>query len=72
MKNKLQKLSEKAQENKNKYINTWKKENVKRICLEVSPDKFQQIKAGAQNSGESVNGYIKKAIDDRLKNDDML
>ena len=68
----MQKLSEKAQENKNKYINKWKKENIKRICLEVSPDKFQQIKASAESSGESVNGYIKKAIDDRLNKENML
>lgn len=68
----MQKLSEKAQENKNKYINKWKKENVKRICLEISPDKYQQIKANTEKTGESVNGYIKKAIDDRLSKDNLL
>lgn len=68
----MQKLSEKAQENKNKYINKWKKDNVKRICLEISPDKFQQIKASTEKTGESVNGYIKKAIDDRLSKDNLI
>ena len=68
----MQTLSDKAKENKLKYIHKYNKEKYKRIALNVSPDKFQQIKAGAENSGESVNGYIKKAIDDRLKKDNML
>ena len=65
----MQKLSEKAKENKIKYINNWKRQNVKRIGLEVSPAKFDEIKQAADSSGESVNGYIKKAIDERLYKD---
>ena len=65
----MQKLSEKAKENKIKYTNNWKRQNVKRIGLEVSPAKYEEIKQAADSSGESVNGYIKKAIDDRLYKD---
>jgi predicted HicB family RNase H-like nuclease len=65
----VQKLSEKAKENKIKYTNNWKRQNVKRIGLEVSPAKYEEIKQAADSSGESVNGYIKKAIDDRLYKD---
>ena len=68
----MQKLSEKAKENKNKYITKYHKEKYKRIPLDVSPDKFQQIKASAEKTGESVNGYIKKAIDDRLSKDNLI
>lgn len=65
----MQKLSEKAKENKIKYTNNWKRQNVKRIGLEVSPAKYEEIKQAADSSGESVNGYIKKAIDERLYKD---
>lgn len=60
------KLSEKAMNNKRKYIREYTKENIKRIPLEVSKAKYEEIKAEAQRLGESVNGYIKKAIDERM------
>ncbi len=59
-------LSEKAKQNKRKYTSEWKKVNIKRINLEVSHDKYNQIKQAADTSGDSVNGYIKKAIDEKL------
>ena len=59
-------LSDKAKENKIKYINKWKKENIKRIGLEVSPQKYEEIKQAAETSNEKINTYIKKAIDERL------
>ena len=59
-------LSEKAKQNKNKYNNEWKRKNVKRIGLEVSHEKYKEIKQAADTSGDSVNGYIKKAIDEKL------
>lgn len=61
-------LSEKAKQKQNKYIANWKRENVKRIGLEVSHNKYNEIKAAADSSGDSVNGYIKKAIDEKLQN----
>ena len=45
----------------------YKKENLKRIPLDVTKEKFVEIKAAADSVGESVNGYIKKAVDDRIK-----
>ena len=65
----MQKLSEKAKENKLKYIHKYTKEKYKRVALNVSPAKYEEIKQAADSSGESVNGYIKKAIDDRLYKD---
>ncbi len=58
-------LSEKRKASMYKYA----KENLKRIPLDVTKDKYQEIKAASERAGESVNGYIKKAIDDRLKKD---
>lgn len=59
-------LSDKAKENKTKYDIEYHKKYFKRVPLDVSLSKYDEIKAAADNAGESVNGYIKKAIDDRL------
>ena len=53
--------------NKAGYDVKYAKEHLKRIPLDVRKDKYEEIKAAAEASGESVNGYIKKAIDDRLQ-----
>ena len=42
------------------------KTKLKRIPLDVQKEKYEQIKAAADLTGESVNGYIKKAIDERM------
>ena len=46
-----------------------KKEKYRRISLEVTHEKYAEIKEQSERTGESVNGFIKKAIDDRLNND---
>ena len=43
------------------------KNNLKRIPLDVQKEKYEEIKAAAETSGESVNDYIKKAIDERME-----
>ena len=43
------------------------KKSLKRIPLDVQKEKYEEIKAAADKTGESVNGYIKKAIDERMK-----
>lgn len=42
------------------------KKNLKRIPLDVQKEKYEEIKAAAERAGEPVNGYIKKAIDERM------
>lgn len=42
-------------------------ENLKRIPLDVPKVLYEQIKIAAMDNGESVNGYIKKAIISRMK-----
>lgn len=51
--------------NKTKYDLEYAKKKLKRIPLDVQKEKYDEIKAAA--AGESVNGYIKKAIDDRME-----
>jgi len=43
------------------------KKNLKRIPLDVQKEKYEEIKAAADRAGETVNGYIKKAIDYRMQ-----
>lgn len=55
-------LSEQRKESMYKYA----KENLKRIPLDVQKEKYEVIKAAAAAAGETVNGYIKKAVDMRM------
>lgn len=45
----------------------YKEKNVKRIPLDVQKEMYERIKDAAQKNGESVNGYIKKAIEERME-----
>lgn len=41
--------------------------SLKRIPLDVQKEKYEEIKTAADAAGESVNGYIKAAIDQRIE-----
>ncbi len=53
--------------NKNEYMYQYAKAKLKRIPLDVTKDKYEEIKAAAEKQGESLNGYIKKAIERRIE-----
>jgi predicted HicB family RNase H-like nuclease len=44
----------------------YREKSIKRIPLDVQKEKYEEIKAAADAAGEKVNGYIKKAIDERM------
>ena len=48
------------------------KKALKRIPLDVQKPKYEQIKAAADSVGETVNGYIKTAIDERMERQGFL
>ena len=56
-------------ENKAKYDMQYAKNNLKRIPLDVRKEKYEEIKAAAEAADESVNLYIKTAIDQRMERD---
>ena len=60
-------LTEQRKESMYKYA----KAKLKRIPLDVQKEKYEQIKAAAVRNGESVNGYIKKAIDERIERNSL-
>lgn len=49
------------------YTLKYAKEKLKRVPLDVTKEKYEQIKAAAEKSGESVNGYIKTAVEQRMQ-----
>ena len=51
------------------YLYDYQKSKLMRIPLDVQKEKYEEIKAAADHAGESVNGYIKKAIDERMERD---
>ena len=55
-----------TKEEKARYDIEYAKAKLKRIPLDVPKEKYEQIKAAAESVNESVNGYIKKAIDERI------
>ena len=55
--------------NKTKYDLEYAKKKLKRIPLDVTKEKYQEIKIAAENANESVNGYIKKSIEYRMISD---
>ena len=50
---------------------TYAKENLKRIPLDVQKEKYEEIKAHAEAREESVNGFIKRAIDETMERDNQ-
>jgi predicted HicB family RNase H-like nuclease len=65
----VQKLSEKAKQNKDKYIAEYKKKHYKRITLDLHNETYTKIKTICDDTNQSVNGYIKQAINDKLENE---
>ena len=52
-----------------KAVAKYMKNNYDEIKVRVEKGKRKIIKAAAEQAGESVNGYIKKAIDQRMEQD---
>lgn len=60
-------LSDKALNNKKQFSINYAKEKYKRIPLDVSVKKYEEIKNYATDHGETVNGFIKRAIDETIE-----
>lgn len=43
------------------------KQKLKRVPLDIRIAKYEEIKETAESVNESVNGFIKKAIDNRIE-----
>ncbi len=58
-------VSKKQQASVTKYV----KDHYDRISVTVPQGKRDQIKAHAESQGESVNGFINRAIDEQMQRD---
>lgn len=56
-------------EKKRDYNMQYAKDHLKRIPLDVPLQKYDEIKEAAAGAGETVNGYIKAAIDRRIESE---
>ncbi|WP_026659119.1 ribbon-helix-helix domain-containing protein [Butyrivibrio sp. AC2005] len=54
---------------KSQYHNEYAKKKLKRIPLDVSLEKYDKIKKHASTKSETVNGFIKRAIDEAIERD---
>lgn len=45
------------------------RESLRHILLGIHKEKYEEIKTAADHAGESVSGYIKKAINERMERD---
>ena len=50
-------------------VNKYMKENYDEIKVRTEKGKKERIKAHAESLGESVNGFINRAIDEQLQRD---
>lgn len=48
------------------YFLEYAKRNLKRVPLDLPKEQYEKLKEVAKESGESINGYIKKAIEERM------
>ena len=60
---------EKWKENKKKYNVEYKKTSLKRVPLDIQISEYNDIKRHAENHGETVNGFIKRAIRETMQRD---
>lgn len=54
---------------KTEYKNKWQQENKERINLVVDKGQKEIIKAHAEDQGESLNGFIVRAINETMERD---
>ena len=56
-------------ENKKKYNIEYTKTHIKRVPLDLPLQKYEEVKTHSQETGESVNGFIKRAINETMERD---
>lgn len=54
---------------KTEYKNKWAADNCERISLVVKKGRKGVIKAHAESKGESINGFVNRAIDETMERD---
>lgn len=55
-----------SEERKN-YLYSYKKQRLKRVPLDMQIADYEALKAAADQAGQTVNGFIKQAIAEKLE-----
>jgi len=55
---------------KTEYKNKWLSENKERINLVVPKGRKAELQAHAESQGESLNGFIVRAVDETIERDE--
>lgn len=55
-----------SEERKN-YLYSYKKQKLKRVPLDMQLTDYETLKAAAEGAGQTVNGFIKQAIAEKLE-----
>lgn len=55
-----------------KAANTYKKNKIKRVPLDMQTADYEQLKVAADTRGEKVNEYIKNAIRERMERSGLV
>ncbi|MBR6171573.1 MAG: hypothetical protein IKQ49_00145 [Eubacterium sp.] len=51
------------------YLNKYHRENLKRVPLDMKLKAYEDMKAHAEGRGETINGFIKRAIQETMDRD---
>ena len=60
-------MEQKWKENKKKYVARYKKENMKRVPLDMPIHEYEEMKAYVTARGETVNGFIKRLVREAME-----
>lgn len=52
-----------------KAAKKYREKNIKRVPLDMQVTRYEELQAHAKARGESVNGFIKRAIDETMERD---
>ena len=55
--------------NRNDYFLKYKKDNYKRVPLDLTIKDYETLKQHTEQTKESVNGFIKRAISETIERD---
>ena len=55
-----------SQERKN-YLYDYQKKKLKRVPLDLKLEDYDNLKSAAEQAGQTVNGYIKQAIAEKME-----
>lgn len=56
-------------EERKEYLKEYRKENIRRVSLDLRTEQYATLTKHINTTGESMNGFIKRAIKEQIKID---